>query len=450
VKPPSTTTLIFILLATLTGSAAVLAQSPKAFLDIDMITSYGPGAQTLAAGDPQLTRHTAFILAEDEVGGWFVRALTLSGVDGSRMGNRVDIVNTTTCVASNACKIMYSRAFLPDNLLVINEAGAAASMYVQIASDGTPLVNGPGCWSSYLYGLTEAGPATAMTEIGVGGFESIDFGWGHLYVGTPGGTITSTWGYPWDIVFNAAYIHLLDGHPIDDLEPIPQGERTLLGVSSGANLYGLVDSGMVGSGGQRSIQFTASNPTGLPIGDFDAMVDPNSPDGPVYIVFSDSEHGRVVRATLPPDASGSLELEIVSPNPILPRLAGPPQALVLGSLLLLSQDGQNVYFDPGYDVVNGFSGCLADVNDPGPAICAECPFSFTGDVNQNNSINSADVVYLMNYIFKGGPDPLPCPANGDVNCSYSIDSADLIHMVNWVFRGGPPVCDECDVSWTCD
>jgi hypothetical protein len=64
--------------------------------------------------------------------------------------------------------------------------------------------------------------------------------------------------------------------------------------------------------------------------------------------------------------------------------------------------------------------------------------SFTrGDVNQDGNINSADIVYLVNYLFVGGPEPQPWES-GDVNCDGVVNSADIIYLVNYLFVGGPP------------
>jgi len=81
-----------------------------------------------------------------------------------------------------------------------------------------------------------------------------------------------------------------------------------------------------------------------------------------------------------------------------------------------------------------------------------CPIVMTGDVNLNSSITSADIIYTVGYVFKGGPAPLPCEAAGDVNCNGSVTSADIIYLVGYVFKGGPPPCDVCDMipgSWSC-
>jgi hypothetical protein len=63
-----------------------------------------------------------------------------------------------------------------------------------------------------------------------------------------------------------------------------------------------------------------------------------------------------------------------------------------------------------------------------------------GDVNADGVITSADVIYLVDHVFKSGQPPLPSMEAGDVNCSGSITSADIIFLVNYAFKGGPAPC----------
>ena len=63
-----------------------------------------------------------------------------------------------------------------------------------------------------------------------------------------------------------------------------------------------------------------------------------------------------------------------------------------------------------------------------------------GDVNESGGITAADIVYLVNTVFKAGPNPVPVPAAGDVNCSGTITSSDIIYEVNCVFKAGPAPC----------
>lgn len=63
-----------------------------------------------------------------------------------------------------------------------------------------------------------------------------------------------------------------------------------------------------------------------------------------------------------------------------------------------------------------------------------------GDVNKDKNRNLSDVIFLVNYVFKGGPAPDP-PELGNVNCLGSTPNlADIIYMVNYVFKGGPAPC----------
>jgi hypothetical protein len=60
-----------------------------------------------------------------------------------------------------------------------------------------------------------------------------------------------------------------------------------------------------------------------------------------------------------------------------------------------------------------------------------------GDCNGDGVINSADVVYLINYLFIGGLAPVPLEA-GDVNGDGKVDVVDIVYLINYLFIGGPP------------
>lgn len=60
-----------------------------------------------------------------------------------------------------------------------------------------------------------------------------------------------------------------------------------------------------------------------------------------------------------------------------------------------------------------------------------------GDVNGDGLVNSADVVYLITYLFVSGPAPYPLEA-GDANCDSNINSADAAYLINYLFVNGPP------------
>lgn len=63
-----------------------------------------------------------------------------------------------------------------------------------------------------------------------------------------------------------------------------------------------------------------------------------------------------------------------------------------------------------------------------------------GDANFSQAVNLGDVVYLVSYVFKSGPAPVPLDA-GDNNCDYRINVGDAVHLINYIFRHGePPGC----------
>ena len=63
----------------------------------------------------------------------------------------------------------------------------------------------------------------------------------------------------------------------------------------------------------------------------------------------------------------------------------------------------------------------------------------TGDVDSNGKINVSDVVYLINYCYKGGPAPNPL-LKGDVTADGLVNANDIIHLINYLFRYGMPPC----------
>lgn len=145
-------------------------------------------------------------------------------------------------------------------------------------------------------------------------------------------------------------------------------------------------------------------------------------------------------------------------------------------------------FDP-FKTAPGFCGCgvsdgdsdgdfLVDCLDncpfafnPGQAdsdadghgdICDNCPevsnpnqlitIAMTGDLNASSTLTSSDVILMVNYVFKGGAAPSPCPAVADCNCNGSVTSGDIITLVNHVFKGGAPPCNVCTapgLGWSC-
>ncbi len=68
-----------------------------------------------------------------------------------------------------------------------------------------------------------------------------------------------------------------------------------------------------------------------------------------------------------------------------------------------------------------------------------------GDTDNSGRIDITDAVYLVSYIFAGGPAPQD-DAAGDVDCSNRTDITDAVFMINYIFASGPAPCSapECN------
>jgi hypothetical protein len=80
-----------------------------------------------------------------------------------------------------------------------------------------------------------------------------------------------------------------------------------------------------------------------------------------------------------------------------------------------------------------------DINENG--IGDVCDF-ICGDANGDDDPNVGDAVFLINYVFKGGPGPDPVCA-GDCNGDDQTHIADAVFMINFVFKGGPAPVEDC-------
>ncbi len=60
-----------------------------------------------------------------------------------------------------------------------------------------------------------------------------------------------------------------------------------------------------------------------------------------------------------------------------------------------------------------------------------------GDINFDCFIDIADLVYMVAFMFQGGPEP-PNFDSFDVNGDGSFDVGDLVYLVAYMFAGGPP------------
>ncbi len=59
-----------------------------------------------------------------------------------------------------------------------------------------------------------------------------------------------------------------------------------------------------------------------------------------------------------------------------------------------------------------------------------------GDANSDGLWNIGDAVFLINFIYNGGPEPASEEA-GDANLDLEVNVGDAIYLINYIFKGGP-------------
>jgi hypothetical protein len=91
--------------------------------------------------------------------------------------------------------------------------------------------------------------------------------------------------------------------------------------------------------------------------------------------------------------------------------------------------------DLSFVISNGAAGdCFVDV----------------AEADASGEIDIDDVVYLISYIFSGGPAPLPYgTVSGDADCSCTVDIDDVVSLIAFIFSGGNPPCTCTDWMATC-
>ncbi len=86
-----------------------------------------------------------------------------------------------------------------------------------------------------------------------------------------------------------------------------------------------------------------------------------------------------------------------------------------------------------------FNPDQADSNSNGIGDACEL---ICGDADNNSLVTISDAVYLITYIFGGGPPPNSI-VNGDADCNGLITISDAVYLITYIFGGGQSPCAAC-------
>jgi len=136
--------------------------------------------------------------------------------------------------------------------------------------------------------------------------------------------------------------------------------------------------------------------------------------------------------------------ETSKPETMVKQESSAPTSFILVTDVIDAFDGQR--YNGGCDL-SIFAGGQSSTIGPGSSTNFNLYAGFVypvvvkcGDANADGKITVSDVVYLANFLFKGGQIPKPYEA-GEANCDGKLTVADVVYLVNYLFKGGPaPIC----------
>ncbi|UCB52662.1 MAG: dockerin type I repeat-containing protein [Candidatus Zixiibacteriota bacterium] len=93
--------------------------------------------------------------------------------------------------------------------------------------------------------------------------------------------------------------------------------------------------------------------------------------------------------------------------------------------------------DPWYSVRFSRSDAVTYCPQYTLPYCATIELSDRGDATGDGVVNIADVMYMINYLYRSGPPPASFEA-GDANCDDDHSLLDIVFLINYLYKGGPP------------
>ncbi len=375
-----------------------------------------------------------FILWRNDVtsrsGVWI---MTLDQHTGAQRGNRLSVSfpdswRPVDVLWADHFSSLTTRGVEPSPFIVFRDY-RLYTFPVTHSLDGTPVAGSP---TTYLPVIDSTTYGHAVCAAELPGSEYAD-GESRLLIGTDNGYLvvlhfSAVGGDP-----IAEFLHV-SSIPIVNLQPLPQCGYIALGTITGNNIAGIRFRQPLP--GPYTTVFTLTTPPGATVPlDLDSF-------GPDDAVLPDCQSTlRLVLA----DGTADLALADIAANqigvaaltPTLERHDFGIRSAVTGSLLMLAGDGSAIMFDPGYSQQGGSSGCDLNITD---GIDNQC--YFCGDADGSSIITISDAVYLINYIFAGGPAPDPVVA-GDADCNGIVTVSDAVYLITYIFGGGPVPCAGC-------
>ncbi|MCP4706360.1 MAG: hypothetical protein GY865_17315 [candidate division Zixibacteria bacterium] len=64
-----------------------------------------------------------------------------------------------------------------------------------------------------------------------------------------------------------------------------------------------------------------------------------------------------------------------------------------------------------------------------------------GDATGDDDINILDIVHIINFRYKGGPESFPYDAS-ETDCITPVNILDIVYLINFKYKGGPPPCSD--------
>jgi hypothetical protein len=362
--------------------------------------------------------------------------MTLNGATGGQMGNRLTVPLPAAKIpadilAANHFSLSGKRGVGPSPFIVFRDL-TLQMIPVTYGFDGTPSAGTP---VNFDLGLNTAlyGNATCLMELPESEFTDDQ---ARMFLGTELGYIIVLYQSPFgvEILVEDIFLATVPPMPILDLQPIPQYAYIAVGALVNNQVYGF-HYFVPGKDGPSRLAptFYLQDPrpktfTGFDtFGAHDAQL--SRPDTAAGMVIADGSN-ILSLAPVPASAKGVVILDADED-----QVGAAVKSIVSGSLLMLRQDESAVLYDPAYATDSGASPCDVNITDDEPDVCGYV----CGDANGDGNLNIGDAVFVINYVFRGGPAPAPVYA-GDANCDGKVNVGDAVYMVNYIFRGGPAPC----------